>query len=249
MGFTRVRLFVGTGMTVSVPLISDPRDLPLEALPFVHARTGEQCRSTIRRVFDATAGQENVPIMLHFNTKKGPKLLQMVANVVRVEREALVVLTGREVDSGLAGLLHRAGSVRESDHYIEGRFDRDGSETDVSSITLPSLFRASDDYDSSETDDVSSITLPSLLPSLPRGDGGRTRVVDSVEAAAARARRANHSAPFRLGGTTAAAAEAEAEAEAVGELAMLERTSGAAAGGLGVQHVAASSTPDSTPQE
>ena len=249
MGFTCVRLFVGTGMSVSVPLISDPRDLPLEALPFVHARTGEQCRSTIRQVFDATAEQENVPIMLHFNTKKGPKLLQMVANVVRVEREALVVLTGREVDSGLAGLLHRAGSVRESDHDTEGQFDRHGSETDVSSITLPSLFRDSDDRDSSEIDDVSSIILPSLLPSLPRGDDGRTRVVDSVEAAAARARRANHSAPFRLGGTTAAAAEAEAEAEAVGELAMLERTSGAAAEGLGVQHEAASSTPDSTAQE
>ena len=93
-------------MSISVSIFGDPSDLPLEALPFVHARAKDQCLSAIHRVFEATAEQENVQIMLNLVTLNGPTLLAMVAYVVRTESDAFVILTGREVDSGLAGLLH-----------------------------------------------------------------------------------------------------------------------------------------------
>ena len=124
-------------MSVSVSIFGDPRDLLLEALPFVHARARDQCLSAIRRVFDATAEQENVQIMLNLATLNGPTLLAMVANVVRTESSVFVILTGREVDSGLAGLLHASESVT-SDADIRVQLDHGSSETDVSSITGPS---------------------------------------------------------------------------------------------------------------
>ena len=123
-------------MSVSVPLIGDPRDQLLEALPFVHTRARDQCHSVIRRAFGAIAEQENVQILLNLATLNGPRLLAMVAYVVRTESSDLVILWGREVDSGLAGLLHTSESVTGSDGDIQ--LDRGSSEADVSSITGPS---------------------------------------------------------------------------------------------------------------
>ena len=123
-------------MSVSVPLIGDPRDQLLEALPFVHTRARDQCHSAIRRAFGAIAEQENVQIMLYLATLNGPRLLAMVANVVRTESSDLVILWGREVDSGLAGLLHTSESVTGSDGDI--LHDRGSSEAGVSSVTGPS---------------------------------------------------------------------------------------------------------------
>ena len=104
-----------TGMSVSVPLITDPRDQLLGALPFVHARARNQCYGAIRRAFDDTTGEQtSVQVMLHLATRNGPTLMEMIANVVRNESELLVILTGREVESSLAGLLHNEGSTTES---------------------------------------------------------------------------------------------------------------------------------------
>ena len=122
---------------IYVPLIGDPRDLFLEALSFVHARARDQYRSAIRRAFDATAEQENVQIMVNLATLNGPVLLAMVANVGRTDSSVLAILTGREVDSSLAGLLHIPEPVTESD-VGDIRVQLDRSDADASSITLPS---------------------------------------------------------------------------------------------------------------
>ena len=105
-----------TGMSDSVPLITDPRNQLLAALPFVHARARDQCHNTIRRAFDDTTGQqESVQVMLHLNTRNGQTLMEMLANVVRNESESCVILTGRKVECSLAGLLHAAdGPATES---------------------------------------------------------------------------------------------------------------------------------------
>jgi hypothetical protein len=124
-------------MFVSVPLVGDPRDQLLTALPFASPSDGIRCHNAIRRVFDAT--DENVQVMLNLSTLNGPALLEMVANVVRTESDVLIFLTGREVDSALAGLLHNSESVREGDAGLRvQQFERDNSETDVSSITSTS---------------------------------------------------------------------------------------------------------------
>ena len=125
-------------MSVHVPLIGDPRGQLIEALPFVHTCARDQCHRAIRRVFGATAKQENVQIMLNLGTPNGPTLLAMVANIVHHEPSAVIILSGREMDSGLVGLLHTSESVTESDGGIRGQLDCGSSEADVSSITGPS---------------------------------------------------------------------------------------------------------------
>jgi len=148
-------------MSVIVPLIGNPCNQLLEVFPFVHARARAQCLSAIRWVFDATAEQENVPVMLNVFTLNGPALLAMVANIVRTENNALVILTGCEVDSGLAGFVCPSEYVTESDAVILGELDCSGSE--ISSTTLHSDFSSSNSATSQRADEeliseISSIT-------------------------------------------------------------------------------------------
>ena len=138
-------------MSVIVPLIGNPCNQLLEVFPFVHARARDQCLSAIRWVFDATAEQENVPVMLNVFTLNGPALLEMVANIVRTENNALVILTGRAVDSGLAGFVYDSEPVTESDAVTRGELDCGGSE--ISSITLQSDFPSSNSATSQSADE------------------------------------------------------------------------------------------------
>ena len=102
-------------MSVSVPLITDPCDQLLAALPFVHARARNQCLTAVCRAFnDATGEQKSVQVMLHLATRHGPTLMEFLANVVRNESESCAILTGREVDSSLASLLHERSATAES---------------------------------------------------------------------------------------------------------------------------------------
>jgi hypothetical protein len=135
-------------MSASVPLIGNPRDQLLEALPFVHARARDQCYRAIRRAFDVTAEEANMQIMLSFATPNGPALLDMVATVVRTESNDFAILTGREVDPGLAGLLQNKSESAADNDVDTNRVELNSqtinsvvlsSETDVSSITLPSF--------------------------------------------------------------------------------------------------------------
>ena len=158
-------------MTASVPLITDPHDRFLDTLPFVHTRAKKQFIDTIRRVFgDTTGEQKSVQVMLHLSTRKGPKLMEMLANIGRNESEFRVILTGREVDSSLAGLLFdHEGSAKESAVAAsKSKYDDDESgcdaqtvaENESSSIGAPSGLMSSSTTPSGQ---VSSITMPSCL--------------------------------------------------------------------------------------
>ena len=141
-------------MSIAVPLVGvSPPDLPLGALSFVNVRARDQCQRVLAQLFDATAMQEqkNVQIMLHLNTRNGATLLEMVANVVHSDSQLLVVLTGRQLDSGLAGLLQSTGSEEESDGNLGCKSS--------SSVRL----------DGETADDVSSISCISLPSGLVGG--------------------------------------------------------------------------------
>ena len=154
------------GMSVSVPLISDPCNQLLEALPFVHAQARKQCHNAIRRTLDdATGEKENVQVMLHLNTRKGTTFMEMVANKTGTESEDLVILTGRQIDSGLAGLLHEARSVTETDIGLRIQSGR-GSDSNFSSLT------------------VSSVLLPSSVPDS--GGQGCPSQLESLSSATSR---------------------------------------------------------------
>ena len=153
-------------MSVSVPLLDDPRTLLLEALPFVHTHARNQCHIAIRRVFDAPAEHGSVQIMLNLATLKRPTLLAMVANIVRTESSVLVILTGREVDSGLAGLLHNSGSVTEGDADIGVQL---GHGTTVSSLTLPSEIGSQLGHGTSEISSLTESVMPGIRVQLGHG--------------------------------------------------------------------------------
>ena len=70
---------------------------------------------------------------------------------MRTENNALVILTGREVDSGLAGFVYHSEYVTESDAVILGELDCGGSE--ISSITLQSDFPSSNSATSQSADE------------------------------------------------------------------------------------------------
>ena len=150
----------------------------------------DQCLNAIRRAFDDTAReQESVRVMLHLATRNGPTLMEMVANVVRNGSELVAILTGREVDSGLAGLLHKCkneGSatesavlVNESNRYeerfrsaseegsIKGGSDDDDkipANTSIRQLLVDGGYlKQSDDlYDDTSSSVVSSLTTPTI---------------------------------------------------------------------------------------
>lgn len=121
-------------MSIAAPLIADPRNQLLGTLPFSSASGRDQCQAVVRRAFDATDDkhQRNVYVMLHLKTKNGPTLLEMIANVVQIDSDSVVILTGREVDSSLTGLLHHEGSVAPSE-------PESITDSIISSVTMPSM--------------------------------------------------------------------------------------------------------------
>ena len=179
-------------MSGSVPLITDPRNQLLETLPFVCTRASNQCHNAVRRIFDdKTSEQTNVTVMLHLVTRNGPTLMEMIANVVRDERddrqrEVRVMLIGREVDPSLAGLLRHCNndaSATESDvtlseanhdeEYYRSVSEKGSVKSDDAGAKgifheVPNGARAHDEdrqnvyEDPAERDStISSITLPS----------------------------------------------------------------------------------------
>jgi hypothetical protein len=162
--------YLQPGMYASVSLVSDPHDRLLEALPFIHTRASNQCQNVIRQTFDATGAQENVPVVLHLHARNGTALLlQMVANIVHTESKTLAVLTGREIPSELAGLIHLKGSASQSEAETMVPFEHDNGETESGSMSLQSLVQdrggnRDDGSSESETNDVLPTTSQRLQP-------------------------------------------------------------------------------------
>ena len=140
-------------MAIAAPMIADPRDQHLGTLSFSSTHAKDQFQEMIRQAFDATDGG-SVTIMLHLNTKQGPVLLQMMANVVHTESDAAVILTGRELDSGLAGLIHNAETATQSE-------PESILESTISSLTMPSVFAEPSMGESNKGSTISSTTMPS----------------------------------------------------------------------------------------
>ena len=98
------------GMNSSAPLLVDPVGELVLKLPFASARTETRFSSFLRQMF--TSGAENThAAMLHIQTKNGPVLLEMAATPVGKASGKIIVLVGREVDSGLAGLIHHGSDI------------------------------------------------------------------------------------------------------------------------------------------
>ena len=95
-----------TGMSKTVPMHVDPVGRFLTDLPFVNAHEGAECRKKVESIFEAPAEHDkSQTLMLHLCVPNGTVLLEMTLGVFVTASESIIVMTGREVESGLAGLL------------------------------------------------------------------------------------------------------------------------------------------------
>ena len=96
-------------MSSAAPMIEDPTDQLLTALPFMSPFSGILCHNVISHIVnehEAPDSAENAQVlMLHLHAKNGPVLLEMAPTVVGTGHERCVVMTGREVNANLAGLI------------------------------------------------------------------------------------------------------------------------------------------------
>jgi hypothetical protein len=94
-------------MAIAVPMLVDPMENLVSDLPFVNALTGSSFREHILQSFSVSHHKQDCEqvMLLHLYSQTGPVLLEMVVNVVVVDSKPYAVLTGREVDSGLATLI------------------------------------------------------------------------------------------------------------------------------------------------
>ena len=100
------------GMEVAAPILGDPVGLPVADLPFVDQSDGHRFDRDLRRIFEAPAEHNNArTFMLYLWTKNGRVLLETRADHLVTETEAIVVFTGREVDSDLACMITRESAV------------------------------------------------------------------------------------------------------------------------------------------
>lgn len=118
-------------MSSAAPMIEDPTDQLLTALPFMSPFSGILCHNVISHIVnehEAPDSAENAQVlMLHLHAKNGPVLLEMAPTVVGTGHERCVVLTGREVNADLAGLISMEGASIDDD-------DDDGDDENTSGL-------------------------------------------------------------------------------------------------------------------
>ena len=125
------------GMSSAVPLLTDPTDEIFSDLPFVHAHIRAKCMVTILRVLDTSEEQKVQAVMMHIRGIHGPVLLEMVADVLVKGSEPFAVLTGREVNCDLAGLITSGSSTTgTNDDNIITHEPPDPSVSDLSGVSV-----------------------------------------------------------------------------------------------------------------
>ena len=133
-----------TGMSKTIPMHVDPVGRFLTDLPFVNARDGAKWQQNVIRIFEAPAEHDNARTsMLHLCTQNGTMLLEVTLDVFVTASESIIVMTGREVESGLAGLLrnHYGCSGTPSESGARVLIERESS--DISSLTMSSRLHES----------------------------------------------------------------------------------------------------------
>ena len=114
------------GMKIAAPMVVDPVGCLLSDLPFVNESDGYRLHRLLGRIAEAPAEHDHTrTFMLHLVTRHSHVLLEMVATHFFVtESEPIIVMTGRPVDSDLAGLMacnseqqsvSQSGSTKDND--------------------------------------------------------------------------------------------------------------------------------------
>ena len=151
-------------------MLHNPVGCLVSDLPFVNDRAQTQACEVIRRkiVMSAKTAMKST-VMLHLRARNGPVLLEMLADALGAEFEdAAIVLTGRALESDMAGLLFSSDSGNDDDDRASGSMVSGISSLTTSgigshsipfhsiSLTMPTLNTPDDD------DRVGSCTVPGI---------------------------------------------------------------------------------------
>ena len=210
------------GMAMSAPMIVSPVGLLVSELPFVNPTDGNRLHRALVRSFDNLGENDETRIvMLHLHARGMHVLLEMVAtHIFAAESEPMIVLTGRQVDPDLAGLMacesavapseineeddavgeSGAGTTRDGDDIQRSAsgemIDHDTmSASNISSLTM-------------SASNISSQTLPLVFPRPSRSEAASPQAVyaearDVID----RSRSTGSSAGDSAGGSRTASAE------------------------------------------
>ena len=99
-------------MSKTVPMHVDPVGRFITDLPFVNARDGATWQDKVGIIFEAPAEHDHArTLLLHLGIQNGTVLLEMTLDVFVTASESIIVMTGREIESGLASLLRNNGGA------------------------------------------------------------------------------------------------------------------------------------------
>jgi hypothetical protein len=157
-------------MDMAAPMLHNPVGCLVSDLPFVNDRAQTRACEVIRRKMVMKTAMKST-VMLHLRARNGPILLEMLADALGAEFEdAAIVLTGRALESGMAGLLFSSSSGNDDDDRASGSMVSGISSLTTSGIgshsihfipiqpTMPTLNAPDDD------DRVGSCMVPGFSP-------------------------------------------------------------------------------------
>ena len=94
------------GMAAAAPMVVNPVGCRLSDLPFKDANDGSQLNRFLGQICDAPHEHDHTrTFMLHLAAQNRDVLFEMTATLIHAESGPVIVLTGRQVDANLAGLL------------------------------------------------------------------------------------------------------------------------------------------------
>ena len=123
------------GMNAAAPMVVNPVGCRLSDLPLVDANDGYRLHRFLEKICDAPREHDHTKtFVLHLVATSRRVLFEMTASLVpeaASESGDFIVLTGRQIDDQLAGLLRTCQSTVTPSHDSPGHFSQPGSIYDV----------------------------------------------------------------------------------------------------------------------
>ena len=171
-----------TGMSIAAPLHFSPVGRPVSDLPFRVQAVGHRVQEHLRRIItgSGTHGSKQAQtVMLNLDTKTGPCLLEMIANVLDTEAGPAILMTGREVETGLAGLIGYESAVSGEENnvseerkilHLPSETHSYHSETERDDGDDTGHDDDGDDRDRDDDDKISELSMPTVFRASGKGD-------------------------------------------------------------------------------
>ena len=160
-------------MSKTVPMHVDPVGRFMTDLPFVNARDGATWQEKVRIIFEAPEEHDHAwTLLLHLNIQNGTVLLEMTLDVFVTASESIIVVRGREIESGLASLLCNNGGAETTSAGTPGEPSVRTPAPSESGAGTPSEPASSN---------ISSVTMLSWLHKLPASPDVVTRGDQNAE--------------------------------------------------------------------